>query len=179
MKWGVPTCQRANSFHKYTRARTRIYFRKLLARWHTGTPLTFYSLSAHSPIPTPNSTIIKISPFLTFPCVFRVSVAGLPRVEGMSTHPEKVRLLRFAPRPAFQAPTGQHNPIMNRQGKKSCRASHTCKTAFSYRSITAAVMFDHAYFFFSSAIPWSKQCGSRWQKSSSASAMARSSTGVT
>ena len=56
MKWGETACQRASSFHKYTRARTRIYFRKLLARWHTGTLLTFYSLSTHSPIPTQNST---------------------------------------------------------------------------------------------------------------------------
>ena len=35
MKWGVPACQRASSFHKYTRAHAHIYFRKLLARWHT------------------------------------------------------------------------------------------------------------------------------------------------
>ena len=54
MKWGVPACQRASSFHKYTRARTRIYFGKLLVRWYAGTLLTFYSLSTHSPMPTQN-----------------------------------------------------------------------------------------------------------------------------
>ena len=97
MKWGVPACQRASSFHKYTRARTCIYFRKLLARWHTGTLLTFYSLSTHSPMPTQNSTIIKICPSPTFPCIF----AGLPRVSRGSkatlNHPENVRFLRFTP----------------------------------------------------------------------------------
>ena len=46
-----------------TRARTCVYFRKLLVRWYAGTLLTFYSLSTHSPMPTQNSTIIKISPF--------------------------------------------------------------------------------------------------------------------
>ena len=56
-------CQRASSFHKYTRAHAHIYFRKLLVRWYAGTLLTFYSLSTHSPMPTQNSTIIKISPF--------------------------------------------------------------------------------------------------------------------
>ncbi len=56
MKWGVPVCQRASSFHKYTRAHAHIYFRKLLARWHTGTLLTFYSLSTHSPMPPQNNT---------------------------------------------------------------------------------------------------------------------------
>ena len=58
MKWGVPAYQRTSSFHKYTRARTRIYFRKLLVRWYAGTLLTFYSLSTHSPIPTQNSTFL-------------------------------------------------------------------------------------------------------------------------
>ena len=54
MKWGVPAYQRASSFHKYTRARTHIYI--LENCWHTGTLLTFYSLSTHSPMPTQNST---------------------------------------------------------------------------------------------------------------------------
>ena len=95
MKWGVPACQRASSFHKYTRARTCIYFRKLLSRCLTVSLLTFYSLSTHSPMPTQNSTIIKISPSPIFPCIF----AGLPRVSRGSfatrTHPENVLFLRF------------------------------------------------------------------------------------
>ena len=40
-----------------------------------------------------NRTIIKISPSRTFPCVFRGSFAGLPRVEGMSTPPPKGTVL--------------------------------------------------------------------------------------
>ena len=35
MKWGVPACQRASSFHKYTRARTHVYI--LENCWHAGT----------------------------------------------------------------------------------------------------------------------------------------------
>ena len=58
MKWGVPAYQRTSSFHKYTRAHAHIYFINMLARWHTGTLLTFYSLSTHSPIPTQNSTFL-------------------------------------------------------------------------------------------------------------------------
>ena len=101
--WGVMfgVCQRASSFHKYTRAHTCIYFRKLLARWYAGTLLTFYSLSTHSPMPTQNSTIIKICPSPTFPCIF----AGLPRVyrgsNANQTSPRNVRLLRF---PFFSLP---------------------------------------------------------------------------
>ena len=96
MKWGVPAYQRTSSFHKYTRARTCIYFRKLLVRWYAGTLLTFYSLSTHSPMPTQNSTIIKISPSRTFPSVFRGSIAGLPRVEGMSTPPQKGTIVKIS-----------------------------------------------------------------------------------
>ena len=54
MKWGETARQRDSSFHKYTRARTHIYI--LENCWHTGTLLTFYSLSTHSPMPTQNST---------------------------------------------------------------------------------------------------------------------------
>ena len=184
MKWGVPAYQRTSSFHKYTRARTCIYFRKLLVRWYAGTLLTFYSLSTHSPMPTQNSTFWGWCGHAFDPRETRERPAKDPRkTHGKVREGEIliiVRLLRFTPRPAFQAPTRQHNPIMNRQGKKKgCRASHTCKTAFSYRSITAAVIFDHAYLRFSSSIPESKQWASRWQKSSNASAIARASTGVT
>ena len=108
--WGVPACQRASSFHKYTRARTCIYFRKLLVRWYAGTLLTFYSLSTHSPMPTQNSTIIKISPSPIFPCIF----AGLPRVSRGSKacphHPKKVRLLRFTSLPASSFPLAKGLP---------------------------------------------------------------------
>ena len=122
MKWGVPACQRASSFHKYTRARTCIYFRKLLARWHTGTLLTFYSLSTHSPMPTQNSTFWGWCGHAFDPRETRERPAKDPRkTHGKVREGEIliiVRFLRFTPRPAFQAPTGQHNPIMNRQGKK-------------------------------------------------------------
>ena len=39
MKWGVPAYQRTSvpAVSINTPARTRIYFRKLLARWHAGT----------------------------------------------------------------------------------------------------------------------------------------------
>ena len=63
MKWGETARQRDSSFHKLTRAHAHIYFRKLLSRCLTVSLLTFYSLSTHSPMPTQNSTIIKISPF--------------------------------------------------------------------------------------------------------------------
>ena len=108
MKWGVPAYQRTSSFHKYTRAHAHIYFRKLLVRWYAGTLLTFYSLSTHSPMPTQNSTIIKISPpsipsgvFRGSPAglsrVSRGSTAGLPRVEGMSTPPQKGTIIKIYP----------------------------------------------------------------------------------
>ena len=63
MNWDETARQRDSSLHKLTRAHAHIYFRKLLVRWYAGTLLTFYSLSTHSPMPTQNSTIIKISPF--------------------------------------------------------------------------------------------------------------------
>ena len=44
-----------------THARAHVYI--LENCWYAGTLLTFYSLSTHSPMPTQNSTIIKISPF--------------------------------------------------------------------------------------------------------------------
>ena len=67
MKWGETARQRDSSFHKYTRAHTCIYFGKVLSHCHTVSLLTFYSLSTHSPMPTQNSTIIKISPSRTLP----------------------------------------------------------------------------------------------------------------
>ena len=89
MKWGETARQRDSSFHKLTRAHAHIYFRKLLSRCLTVSLLTFYSLSTHSPIPTQNSTIIKICPSPTFPCIF----AGLPRVSRGSKacphHPKR------------------------------------------------------------------------------------------
>ena len=48
-------------------------------------------------MPTQNSTIIKICPSPTFPRVFRVSVAGLPWVEGMSTPPQKGTIIKIHP----------------------------------------------------------------------------------
>ena len=96
MKWGVPVCQRASSFHKYTRARTCIYFRKLLSRCLTVSLLTFYSLSTHSPMPTQNSTIIKICPSPTFPCIFRGSPAGLPRVVSKPNLPKKCTIVKIS-----------------------------------------------------------------------------------
>ena len=96
MKWGVPACQRASSFHKYTRARTCIYFRKLLARWHTGTLLTFYSLSTHSPMLTQNSTIIKISLSSIPSGVFRGSIAGFPRVVSKPNLPKKCTIVKIS-----------------------------------------------------------------------------------
>ena len=91
----VPACQRAGTFYKYARAHARIYFRKVLARWHAGTLPHRYTLPHCStlsrydtllspfeeepegvPATPPNSTIIKISP----PLPFRVFFAGRPRV---------------------------------------------------------------------------------------------------
>ena len=79
MKWGVPAYQRTSSFHKYTRARTRIYFRKLLVRWYAGTLLTFYSLSTHSPMPTQNNTFLGWCGHAFDPRETRDRPAGDPR----------------------------------------------------------------------------------------------------
>ncbi len=65
-----------------TRARTCIYFRKLLVRWYAGTLLTFYSLSTHSPMPTQNSTIIKIH--LTTRLLLPPCQKGLPNSIGQA-----------------------------------------------------------------------------------------------
>ena len=77
MKWGVPACQRASSFHKYTRARTYVYI--LENCWHTGTLLTFYSLSTHSPIPTQNNTFLGWCGHAFDPRETRDRPAGDPR----------------------------------------------------------------------------------------------------
>ena len=41
MKWGVPACQRASSFHKYTRARAHVYI--LENCWHAGTLVRWHT----------------------------------------------------------------------------------------------------------------------------------------
>ena len=92
MKWGETVRQRDSSFHKLTRAHAHIYFRKLLSRCLTVSLLTFYSLSTHSPMPTQNSTIIKISPFRPS-CVF---FAGLPRVVHNPNPPRKCTIFNVS-----------------------------------------------------------------------------------
>ena len=92
-------CQRASvpAVSINTPARTHIYiFRKLLARWHTGTLLTFYSLSTHSPMPTQNSPIIKISLSSIPSGVFRGSIAGLPRVVSKPNLPKKCTIVKIS-----------------------------------------------------------------------------------
>ena len=57
----VPVYQCTGNFHKYTRAHTRICFRKVLVRWYTGTLSCFTNRHI-------------------FSRVFRGSFAGLPQV---------------------------------------------------------------------------------------------------
>ena len=95
MKWGETARQRDSSIHKLTRAHAHIYFRKLLSRCLTVSLLTFYSLFTHSPIPTQNSTIIKISPPSIPSGVFRGSPAGLPWVVRKETPYKKCTIIKI------------------------------------------------------------------------------------
>ena len=114
-------CQRASvpAVSINTPARAHVYI--LENCWHAGTLAHFLLF-----IPSPRTPLClpKTVPFgggVDMP-----STRGRPAKDPRKTHGKVregeiliiVRLLRFTPRPAFQAPTGQHNPIMNRQGKK-------------------------------------------------------------
>ena len=86
MKWGVPAYQRTSSFHKYTRARTRIYFRKLLVRWYAGT-LVHFSLF----IPSPRTPLYlpKTIPF--WGGVDMPSTRGRPAIDPRETREKHPR----------------------------------------------------------------------------------------
>ena len=84
----------------YTCTRARVYFIETAGPAARRSTLTLRPTSA---VPSPNSTILKISPAATSPQLFRGSIAGLPRVESKSNPPQKytivkISLTRSAPR---------------------------------------------------------------------------------
>ena len=128
-------CQRAGCFYKLTRARAHVYI--LGKCWHAGTLLTATPLCTPLLLPQ-KSTIVKICHAATLSRLFRGSAAGLPRVEGTSTPPQKGSIVKIYPLGCLLVlPTQKRLP--NSTGQTAARLGfYAGRTRFTY-SVYASV----------------------------------------